>query len=60
MSQELQRADLGLWRGEEVTLANPKGSIALLWYHCQSPGGHFYFISCPAEESGTLSFTFRG
>lgn len=28
VSQELQRADLGLWRGEEVTLANPKGSPA--------------------------------
>ncbi len=27
VSQELQRADLGLWRGEEVTLANPKGTI---------------------------------
>lgn len=27
VSQELQRADLGLWRGEEVTLANPKGAI---------------------------------
>ncbi|XP_072263782.1 E3 ubiquitin-protein ligase TRIP12 isoform X3 [Pyxicephalus adspersus] len=26
VSQELQRADLGLWRGEEVTLPNPKGS----------------------------------
>nr|XP_057936938.1 E3 ubiquitin-protein ligase TRIP12 isoform X3 [Doryrhamphus excisus] len=26
VSQELQRADLGLWRGEEVTLTNPKGS----------------------------------
>ncbi|XP_056139035.1 E3 ubiquitin-protein ligase TRIP12 isoform X2 [Lampris incognitus] len=26
VSQELQRADLGLWRGDEVTLANPKGS----------------------------------
>ncbi|XP_069069527.1 E3 ubiquitin-protein ligase TRIP12 isoform X5 [Pleurodeles waltl] len=26
VSQELQRADLGLWRGEEVTLFNPKGS----------------------------------
>ncbi|KAJ7324841.1 hypothetical protein JRQ81_017861 [Phrynocephalus forsythii] len=26
VSQELQRADLGLWRGEEVTLAHPKGS----------------------------------
>ncbi|KAI1882670.1 hypothetical protein AGOR_G00237280 [Albula goreensis] len=26
VSQELQRADLGLWRGQEVTLANPKGS----------------------------------
>lgn len=26
VSQELQRADLGLWRGEEVTLANPKGT----------------------------------
>uniref|UniRef100_A0A8C1D626 E3 ubiquitin-protein ligase n=1 Tax=Cyprinus carpio carpio TaxID=630221 RepID=A0A8C1D626_CYPCA len=25
VSQELQRADLGLWRGEEVTLSNPKG-----------------------------------
>ncbi|XP_075426312.1 E3 ubiquitin-protein ligase TRIP12 isoform X2 [Ascaphus truei] len=25
VSQELQRADLGLWRGEEITLANPKG-----------------------------------
>ncbi|XP_075952494.1 E3 ubiquitin-protein ligase TRIP12-like [Anarhichas minor] len=24
VSQEVQRADLGLWRGEEVTLANPK------------------------------------
>ncbi|XP_056334730.1 E3 ubiquitin-protein ligase TRIP12 isoform X4 [Danio aesculapii] len=24
VSQELQRADLGLWRGEEVTLSNPK------------------------------------
>uniref|UniRef100_A0A8C8GI48 E3 ubiquitin-protein ligase n=1 Tax=Oncorhynchus tshawytscha TaxID=74940 RepID=A0A8C8GI48_ONCTS len=26
VSQELQRADLGLWRGEEVALSNPKGS----------------------------------
>ncbi|KAA0714672.1 E3 ubiquitin-protein ligase TRIP12 [Triplophysa tibetana] len=26
VSQELQRADLGLWRGEEVALTNPKGS----------------------------------
>ncbi|XP_023817810.1 E3 ubiquitin-protein ligase TRIP12 isoform X2 [Oryzias latipes] len=26
VSQELQRADLGLWRGEEVTLTNPKGN----------------------------------
>ncbi|XP_018423865.1 PREDICTED: E3 ubiquitin-protein ligase TRIP12 isoform X5 [Nanorana parkeri] len=26
VSQELQRTDLGLWRGEEVTLSNPKGS----------------------------------
>ncbi|EDL02177.1 thyroid hormone receptor interactor 12, isoform CRA_g [Mus musculus] len=26
VSQELQRADLCLWRGEEVTLSNPKGS----------------------------------
>ncbi|XP_066454269.1 E3 ubiquitin-protein ligase TRIP12 isoform X6 [Eleutherodactylus coqui] len=26
VSQELQRADLGLWRGEEITLTNPKGS----------------------------------
>lgn len=26
VSQELQRADLGLWRGEEVTLAHPKGT----------------------------------
>ncbi|KAM4042651.1 E3 ubiquitin-protein ligase TRIP12-like isoform 1-T2 [Anomaloglossus baeobatrachus] len=26
VSQELQRADLGLWRGEEITLANPKES----------------------------------
>ncbi|XP_035278065.1 E3 ubiquitin-protein ligase TRIP12-like [Anguilla anguilla] len=25
VSQELQRADLGLWRGEEVALPNPKG-----------------------------------
>ncbi|XP_036409821.1 E3 ubiquitin-protein ligase TRIP12-like isoform X2 [Megalops cyprinoides] len=25
VSQELQRADLGLWRGEEVSLPNPKG-----------------------------------
>lgn len=29
VSQELQRADLGLWRGEEVTLSNPKGNINL-------------------------------
>lgn len=29
VSQELQRADLGLWRGEEVTLANPKGTTFL-------------------------------
>jgi len=28
VSQELQRADLGLWRGEEVTLANPKGKYS--------------------------------
>nr|KAF6354088.1 thyroid hormone receptor interactor 12 [Pipistrellus kuhlii] len=27
VSQELQRADLGLWRGEEVTLSNPKGKL---------------------------------
>lgn len=26
VSQELQRADLGLWRGEEMTLTNPKGN----------------------------------
>ncbi|XP_029471280.1 E3 ubiquitin-protein ligase TRIP12 isoform X5 [Rhinatrema bivittatum] len=26
VSQELQRADLGLWRGEEITLSNPKGN----------------------------------
>ncbi|XP_018119814.1 uncharacterized protein LOC414478 isoform X4 [Xenopus laevis] len=26
VSQELQRADLSLWRGEEATLSNPKGS----------------------------------
>lgn len=26
VSQELERADLGLWRDEEVTLSNPKGS----------------------------------
>ncbi|XP_040283733.1 E3 ubiquitin-protein ligase TRIP12 isoform X6 [Bufo bufo] len=26
VSQELQRADLGLWRGEEFTLTNPKGT----------------------------------
>ncbi|XP_048460191.1 E3 ubiquitin-protein ligase TRIP12-like isoform X1 [Rhincodon typus] len=26
VSQELQRADLGLWRGDEVTLSHPKGS----------------------------------
>ncbi|XP_069583954.1 E3 ubiquitin-protein ligase TRIP12 isoform X2 [Ranitomeya imitator] len=26
VSQELQRADLGLWRGDEITLSNPKGS----------------------------------
>lgn len=29
VSQELQRADLGLWRGEEVTLANPKGTTLI-------------------------------
>lgn len=29
VSQELQRADLGLWRGEEITLANPKGANPL-------------------------------
>lgn len=34
VSQELQRADLGLWRGEEVTLANPKGKTSSLV--CQS------------------------
>ncbi|XP_063298363.1 E3 ubiquitin-protein ligase TRIP12 isoform X3 [Pelobates fuscus] len=26
VSQELQKADLGLWRGEEITLPNPKGN----------------------------------
>ncbi|XP_062901525.1 E3 ubiquitin-protein ligase TRIP12 isoform X3 [Mobula hypostoma] len=26
VSQELQRADLGLWRGDEVTLSHPKGN----------------------------------
>ncbi|XP_043926988.1 E3 ubiquitin-protein ligase TRIP12 isoform X2 [Protopterus annectens] len=26
VSQELQRSDLGLWRGEEIVLPNPKGS----------------------------------
>lgn len=31
VSQELQRADLGLWRGEEVTLANPKGKCFTTW-----------------------------
>lgn len=29
VSQELQRADLGLWRGEEVALSNPKGNFLL-------------------------------
>lgn len=33
VSQELQRADLGLWRGEEVTLANPKGKGSSLVCH---------------------------
>lgn len=32
VSQELQRADLGLWRGEEVTLANPKGKSSRIVY----------------------------
>lgn len=36
VSQELQRADLGLWRGEEVTLANPKGTKLLLFTLCET------------------------
>ncbi|XP_030622810.1 E3 ubiquitin-protein ligase TRIP12 isoform X1 [Chanos chanos] len=38
VSQELQRADLGLWRGEEVTLANPKGSQEGMKYMFSSRG----------------------
>ncbi|KAF3692919.1 E3 ubiquitin-protein ligase TRIP12 [Channa argus] len=38
VSQELQRADLGLWRGEEVTLANPKGSQEGTKYMFSSKG----------------------
>ncbi|CAL8361774.1 unnamed protein product [Merluccius merluccius] len=38
VSQELQRADLGLWRGEEVTLANPKGSQESTKYMFSSRG----------------------
>ncbi|XP_041656101.1 E3 ubiquitin-protein ligase TRIP12 isoform X2 [Cheilinus undulatus] len=38
VSQELQRADLGLWRGEEVTLANPKGSQEGTKYMFNSKG----------------------
>ncbi|CAK6965239.1 E3 ubiquitin-protein ligase TRIP12 isoform X3 [Scomber scombrus] len=38
VSQELQRADLGLWRGEEVTLANPKGSQEATKYMFSSRG----------------------
>ncbi len=36
VSQELQRADLSLWRGEEVTLSNPKGNrhIFVNFEHC--------------------------
>lgn len=39
VSQELQRADLGLWRGEEVTLSNPKGAYVLQASSCWSPLG---------------------
>ncbi|XP_030237248.1 E3 ubiquitin-protein ligase TRIP12 isoform X6 [Gadus morhua] len=38
VSQELQRADLGLWRGDEVTLANPKGSQESTKYMFSSRG----------------------
>ncbi|XP_034403848.1 E3 ubiquitin-protein ligase TRIP12 [Cyclopterus lumpus] len=38
VSQELQRADLGLWRGEEVTLPNPKGSQEGTKYMFSSKG----------------------
>ncbi|XP_065121190.1 E3 ubiquitin-protein ligase TRIP12 isoform X3 [Paramisgurnus dabryanus] len=38
VSQELQRADLGLWRGEEVTLSNPKGSHEATKYMFSSRG----------------------
>uniref|UniRef100_A0A8C5HXD4 E3 ubiquitin-protein ligase n=1 Tax=Gouania willdenowi TaxID=441366 RepID=A0A8C5HXD4_GOUWI len=38
VSQELQRADLGLWRGEEVTLANPKGNQESTKYMFSSRG----------------------
>ncbi|KAK2490662.1 hypothetical protein MC885_012008 [Smutsia gigantea] len=40
VSQELQKADLGLWRGEEVTLSNPKGSQEGTKY-IQNPQGLF-------------------
>ncbi|XP_068440535.1 E3 ubiquitin-protein ligase TRIP12 isoform X4 [Clinocottus analis] len=38
VSQELQRADLSLWRGEEVTLPNPKGSQEGTKYMFSSKG----------------------
>jgi len=38
VSQELQRADLGLWRGEEVSLSNPKGNS----YICQNKFEHCF------------------
>uniref|UniRef100_H3ALV8 E3 ubiquitin-protein ligase n=1 Tax=Latimeria chalumnae TaxID=7897 RepID=H3ALV8_LATCH len=40
VSQELQRADLSLWRGEEITLTNPKGNQEGTKY-IHSPQGLF-------------------
>lgn len=53
VSQELQRADLGLWRGEEVTLANPKGTaFGSLTVNTQTHTGY-------DEKHVMLAFTFH-
>lgn len=64
VSQELQRADLSLWRGEEVTLSNPKGSQEGTKYMFSSRGlfaGPFGRTTKPAHIAKIkMKFRFLG
>lgn len=67
VSQELQRADLGLWRGEEVTLSNPKGNFPTVgsWSVTHQCRLHFLSLclsclSVGSHEATKYMFSSRG